>query len=209
MNFKNNKRNKMINKFLFTFLFCSITVTLTAQNCRGISVSRDKNNGTETRSGITNSSDFYSLLIFKETNRADMSLEPKYSFLLNAASRVVLSDSIVNTKGVIELLLKNNSKLILENAKCFNNPMPFGFCIAFSVTVTKEQLEIISKNPIVTFSAFGIFSTSFKERRQKEQQRIINCLLQWELIRIWQTYGELKKCLQPTSVPVSQPHILN
>ena len=167
----------MIKKFLFTILFCSITATLTAQNCRGISISRDKNNGTETKSGITNSSDFYSLLIFKETNNADLSLEPKFSFLLNAASRVVLSDSIVNTEGVIELLLKDNSTLFIENAKCFNNPMPFGFTIAFSAIVTKEQLEIISRNPIVTFSAFNILTTSFKEKKQKEQQKIIDCLL--------------------------------
>ena len=168
---------KVIKKLLFTLIFCCITVTSIAQNCRGVSVSKDKNNGTETKSGITNSNDFYSLLIFKETNNGDIGSEPKYSLLLNAASRVVLSDSIVNTKGIIELLLKDNSKVILENAKCFNNPMPFGFCIAFSVTVTKEQLEIILKNPIVTFSAFDILKTSFKERRQKELQRIIDCLL--------------------------------
>ena len=167
----------MIKKILFALFFYSIAVTSIAQNCRGISVIKDKNNGTETKSGITNSTDFYSLLIHKETNNKDLSLEPKYSFLLNAASRVVLSDSIINTTGIIELLLKDKSKLVLENAKCFNNPMPFGFCIAFSVIVTKEQLEVISKNPIVTFSAFNILKTSFKENKQKEQQKIINCLL--------------------------------
>jgi len=55
--------------------------------------------------------------------------------------------------------------------------MPFGFTIAFSAIVTKEQLEIISRNPIVTFSAFNILTTSFKEKKQKEQQKIIDCLL--------------------------------
>ena len=96
---------------------------------------------------------------------------------MNVASRVVLSDSIVNSKGQVELLLKDNSKLLLENAKCFNNQMPFGFCIAFTVDITEEELKIISENPIATFNAFGILSTSFKGRKQKEQQKIINCLL--------------------------------
>ena len=168
---------KMTKALLFTLIFCCIAMTTNAQNCREVSVSKDKNSGKVTKSGITNSSDFYSLLIFKETNSNDLSLEPKYSFLLNAASRVVLSDSLVNSSGVIELLLRDNSKLILENAKCFNNQMPFGFCIAFSVIASKEQMEIISKNPIVSFSAFGILTTTFKERKQKEQQKIINCLL--------------------------------
>ena len=55
--------------------------------------------------------------------------------------------------------------------------MPFGFCIAFTVDITEEELKIISENPIATFNAFGILSTSFKGRKQKEQQKIINCLL--------------------------------
>ena len=168
---------KMIRNLIFTLIFSCIAVTTIAQNCFCVSTAKDKESGKITTTGIVNSSDFYSLLIQKETNFKDLDLTPKYNLFLNAASRVVLSDSIVNTVGVVELLLKDNSKLILENAKCFNNPMPFGFCIAFSVTVTKEQLEIISKNPIETFRAFDILKTSFNERRQKEQQKIVNCLL--------------------------------
>jgi len=168
---------QMIKNLLFTLIFSCIVATTIAQNCSCVSSAKDKKTGKVTTTGITNSSDFYSLLIQKETNFKDLDLVPKYNLLLNAASRIVLSDSIVNSVGLIELLLKDNSKLILENARCFNNPMPFGFCIAFSATVTKEQLEIISKNPIETFRAFDILKTSFNERRQKEQQKIINCLL--------------------------------
>jgi len=167
----------MIKNILFTLTFYSVVVTVIAQNCSCVSAAKDKETGAETKTGIVNSSDFYSLLIQKEINNNDLSLEPKYSLLLNAASRIILSDSIVNTKGIIEILLKDNSKLILENATCFNNPMPFGFCIAFKVSVTKEQLEIIANNPIVSFRAFDILKTSFNERRQKEQQKIANCIL--------------------------------
>ena len=167
----------MTRKLLYTFIFSFIAATCIAQNCSCISGTKDKQKGIETRGGITNTKDFYSLLIQKETNYKDLSEGPKYYLLLNAASRVVLSDSIVNTKGTIELLLNNSTRLTLDSAKCFNNQMPFGFSIAFIVTVTRDQLEIISKNPIVTFSAFGILSTSFKEKKQKEQQKIISCLL--------------------------------
>ncbi len=167
---------KIIKCLLFPLIFSCAAMTTNAQNCSCVSSIKDKNTGKVTSTGITSSSDFYSLLISKENTLKELDFDMKYNLLLNAASKIVLSDSLVNTKGIIELLLKDNSKLILENAKCFNNPMPFGFCIAFSVTVTQEQLELIAKNPIVTFSAFNILRTSFNEKRQKEQQKIINCL---------------------------------
>jgi hypothetical protein len=168
---------QMIKNIIFTLIFYSVAVTTIAQNCSCVSTAKDKKTGKETTTGIVNSSDFFIFFIQKETNTNDLDLEPKYLLLLNAASRIVLSDSLVNTKGVIELILKDNIKLILENATCFNNPMPFGFCIAFRASVTKEQLEIIANNPIVTFRAFDLLNTSFNERRQKEQQKIANCLL--------------------------------
>jgi hypothetical protein len=180
MNYRTIINTEMVKRSLLILSFCCIVATSTAQNCSCISGGKDKKSDKETWTGITNSTDFYSLLIQRENNYKDLTLEPKYTLLLNAASRIVLSDSLVNTKGEIVLLLKDNSELILEDAKCFNNPMPFGFCVAFSVSVSREQLEIISKNPIVTFTAFGILRTSFKERKQNEQQKIINCLLQRE-----------------------------
>jgi hypothetical protein len=168
---------QMIKNTLLTLFFYSVVVTTIAQNCSCVDTYKNKKKGTETTSGITSSNDFYSLLIQKEKNYKDLSQDIKYILLLNAASRVVLSDSITNSKGIIELQLIDNSTMVLENATCFNNPMGFGFCIAFKVIVTKEQLEIISKNPIINFSAFGILKTSFKEKSQKEQQKIVNCLL--------------------------------
>jgi len=167
----------MIINTLLTLIFYSVSVTTIAQNCSCVSTAKDKKTGTATTTGIVNSSHYYSLLIQKEINSKDLELEPKYKLFLNAASRYVLSDSIVNSVGVIELLLRDNTKLMLENAKSFNNPMPFGFCVAFTVGITKEQLEIIANNPIISFRAFDILETTFNGSRQKEQQKIANCLL--------------------------------
>lgn len=167
----------MVKQLLYTFIFTFIIGTCFGQNCSCISGTNNKQTGVKSSGGITNSMDYYSLLIQKETNYKDSTVAPKYFLFLNAASRIVLSDSIVNTKGTFELLLRDGNKIIIENAKCFNNQMPFGFCIGFSAEITKAQLEIISNNPIATFNAFGILTTSFKERKQKEQQTIATCLL--------------------------------
>jgi hypothetical protein len=167
----------MTRQLFLTFIFIFIVWNAIGQNCSCISGTKDKKTGTETKGGITNSKDFYSLLIQKETNYKDTTVAPKYYLFLNAASRVVLSDSTVKSKGTFELLLHDSSKVIFNDATCFNNQQSFGFSVGFTVWVTKEQLEIISKNPIVTLTAFGILTTSFKEKKQKEQQTIATCLL--------------------------------
>ena len=167
----------MVKKLLYTLIFCFIAATSISQNCLCISGTKDKKNGIETVGGITGSRDFYSLNIQKKTHYEDLSLEPEYYLFLHAASTFMFSDNMLNTKGKIELLLKDNSKLILENVRCLNDPLHIGVCIAFDVAVTKEQMETIAKNPIVVFSAFDILTTSFSERKQKRQQKIVNCLL--------------------------------
>lgn len=167
----------MKRQLLLTLILIFTTANCFGQKCSCISGTRDKKTGVESRGGITTSDDYYSLLFQKETNYKDSTVSPKFSLLLNAASRVVFPDSIVGAVGKIELLLSNNSKLNIENARYFNNPMPFGFCIAVSVNMTKGQLEIISKYPIATFTTLPILTTKFAVEGQKKQQKIITCLL--------------------------------
>jgi len=167
----------MKRQLLLTLILIFTTANCFGQKCSCISGTRDKKTGVEYRGGITSSDDYYSLLFQRETNYKDSTVSPKFSLLLNAASRVVLPDSIVSAVGRIELLLSNNSKLNIENARYFNNQMPFGFCISVSVNLTKEQLEIISKYPIVTYTALHILTTSFVVKEQKKQQKIATCLV--------------------------------
>ena len=167
----------MTRQLKLTIIIALSTATCIGQNCSCISGTKNKETGIKSEGGITNSKDFYSLLIQKETDDKDSAVAPKYYLLLNAASGIVLPDSMVNSKRTLELLLTDNSKLYVENAKCFNNQMPFGFCIAFSASLTREQLENISKTPIVTFTAVGILTTSFTEKKQREIQTIASCLL--------------------------------
>ena len=101
-----------------------------------ISGTKDKKTGIETKGGIVNSKDFYSLLIQKIIDAKKHNNSLNYSLFLNAASRVMLSDSMLLTKGDFELLLANGQKIVWENAKCFNDPMGFGGSIGFQVEIT-------------------------------------------------------------------------
>jgi hypothetical protein len=166
-----------MKKLLFTLIFYSLTATTIAQYCSCISVIKDEKKGIETKSGTTKSNDSYSLLFQKEINIYNLTAKPTYFLSLDATSRDIFSKSLTQNKGKIELLLKDKSKLILENAKCFYNPVASGLGVTFGAIITKEQLEILLINPIVTFSALGILKTSFKEKKQREQQVIISCLL--------------------------------
>jgi len=166
----------MIKKIVFTFIFYCIAATTVAQYCSCISVIK-KSNGIETKSGTVKSNDGYNLLFQKEINPNDLSTEPVYFLSLEGTSRTAFSNSLIKDKGEIELFLKDKTKMLLEKARCFYNPISSGFGVIFGATITKEQLEIILVNPIVTFNAFDIFKTSFKEKRQMEQQIIVSCLL--------------------------------
>jgi len=166
-----------MKKILLTFIFYSLTATVIAQYCSCISVTQNRNNGTEIKSGTIKSDDSYILLIQKEINHSKLSVEPTYYLSLDATSRVAFSNSLTNNKGKIELILKDKSKLVLENAKCIYNPVSSGFSVTFGATISKEQMEILLINPVATFSAFGILKTSFREKKQREQQIIVSCLL--------------------------------
>ena len=166
-----------MKKIVFTLIFYFIAATAIAQYCSCISETKDPKSETETKSGTTKSSDSYSLVIQKETSSNNLNKNSTYFLSLDANSKNFFSSNLTNNKGKIELLLKDKSKLVLENAKCFYNPVTSGFCFTFGAVVSREQLEIILLNPIVTFSAFDILKTTFKEKKQREQQIIISCLL--------------------------------
>jgi hypothetical protein len=166
-----------MKKLLFTLIFYFIAATTTAQYCACISDIIDKKDSTEIKSGATKSNDSYSLLIQKERKNGNLNNEPTYFLSLNATSRDMFSNSFTNNKGKIELFLKDKSKIVLENAKCLYNPVASGFSVTFGAVITKEQLEILLVNPIATFSALGMVKTSFSEKKQREQQIIISCLL--------------------------------
>ena len=165
----------MTKKILLTLIFCCITATSIAQYCACISVIQN-NDGTETKSGVVRSNDAYSLSIRKVINNSEQSFNPEYYLALHVSSRAIPLNSSMKTKGKVELLLKDKSKLVLENARYIYDPIASGTCV-FSVSVNKEQMEILLVNPIVTFSALGIIKTSFKEKKQLEQQIIVSCLL--------------------------------
>jgi hypothetical protein len=166
-----------MKKLFFIFLFYCITAAAFAQYCSCISTTKDENMGVETKSGTTKSNDSYTLLFQKEKSFINLNKKPVYFLSLDVASRDIFSKSLSHNKGKIEFVLKDKSKLILENAKCFYNPVLPGLSVTFGAIITKQQLEQILLNPIVTFSAFGIVKTSFKEKKQREMQIVVSCLL--------------------------------
>jgi len=166
-----------MKNFLFILLFYFIAATAVAQYCDCISTTIDEKDETETKSGTTKSNDAYSLLFQKEKQYSNSSKKPVFYISLTANSRSFLSSTLTNNKVKIELQLKDKSKIVFEKAKSIFNPVARGFSVTFGATITKEQLQIILLNPIVTFSAFGVVKTSFKEKKQREQQIIVNCLL--------------------------------
>lgn len=161
----------------FVFILTAFHLDSFGQNCFCISGTKDKEKGTETIGGVTNSKDFYSLLIQKVIHQSDTTVKPTYIFYLNAASRVLLSDSMLKTTGVMKLQLLDNSTVTYDSVSYYNNPLGFCCSLGFKVYLTEEQVIAIAKNPIVSITVLNSLTTSFNSRRQKEQQKIINCLI--------------------------------
>ena len=143
------------------------------QGCGLISGTKEKKTGVETKGGVVNSKDFYSLLIQKRINPKDTL---NYFLFLNAASRVMLSDSLINSKGTFELFLTNGKVIVIENAKCQNDPLGLGASIGFTVSTTESTIEQLVNNPIQKIRVFGILETEFSPRNLKQQQKIFTCL---------------------------------
>jgi hypothetical protein len=148
------------------------------QNCSVISATKDKKNGTETFSGMTHSKDFYTLLIRKKINHADKQAAAEYTILFVAASKVLLADSMLNTKGTIELTLLDNSIMKISKVTYTNNPIGQCCALGFHTIIEEDQIKILANNPIVTFKINEVqLTTSFAPKKQKQIQAICACLL--------------------------------
>ncbi|HKL02865.1 MAG TPA: hypothetical protein VJ911_04285 [Cryomorphaceae bacterium] len=150
-----------------------LSINLFGQGCGLVSATKDKKTGIETKGGVVNSKDFYSLLIQKKLDPND---SLNYRLFLNAASRVMLSDSLLNSKGTFELFLTSGERIVIDNAECENDPLGFGASIGFTVMATEETLMQIIEHPIQKVKVFGILETEFSPRKQKQQQKIMTCL---------------------------------
>lgn len=172
------KKIKIRRHTLLTTLLTLTSIFSSGQNCSLISGTKDKKTGTETIGGITSSKDFYSLLIHKKLNHVDKSIKSSYTISLNAASRVLLSDSVLNTKGTFEFLLLDNSTVTVKNVTYMNNPMGQCCALGFQAEVEEDQIKLLANSPIVTLKVKEILlTTSFAPKKQKQQQIICGCLL--------------------------------
>lgn len=172
------KKIKIRRHTLLTTLLTLTSIFSSGQNCSLISGTKDKKTGTETIGGITSSKDFYSLLIHKKLNHVDKSIKSSYTISLNAASRVLLSDSVLNTKGTFEFLLLDNSTVTVKNVTYMNNPMGQCCSLGFQAEIEEDQIKLLANSPIVTLKVKEILlTTSFAPKKQKQQQIICGCLL--------------------------------
>ncbi len=159
-------------------LLTFITTFSFGQNCSIISSTKDKKTGTVTIGGITSTEDFYSFLIHKKVNQSDQSIKSSYIISLNAASRVLLSDSLLSTKGTFEFHLLDNSTVTVQNVTYMNNPLGQCCSLGFQANMEEEQIKLLAKSPIVTLKVIEIMlTTSFSPKKQKQLQTICNCLL--------------------------------
>ena len=173
---KNEQRKKLGRVTIVIFLLF-ISVYSNGQGCSCISGKKDKDKGIETVGGVTNTSDYYSLLIQKIMNYKDTTVSPKYRLFFNAASRVVFSDSTLKTLGTMNLKLTDNTSIVLDSVEYQNNALGYCCTLGFWVYISEENIKKLSENPIVTITVKDILSSSFNPKRQKEQQKIYKCLL--------------------------------
>lgn len=167
-----------ITKILLTVVTVTFLSSVTVgQNCSAISGTKDKKKGYEAYGGVTNTKDHYSLLIQK-INYTDSIITAPYLFFLNAATRVLFNDSILNTFGTFELKLTDGSTIEIDSVRFQNNPLGFCCTLGFQAnSITEEIIIRLSQTPIETIKVKGILTTSFSPKKQKEQQTIFTCLL--------------------------------
>lgn len=73
--------------------------------------------------------------------------------------------------------MADGNELILENATCFNDPLGLGASIGFQVEVTENQIREILNQPIKKVKVFEILETEFAPSKQKQQQKLVHCLV--------------------------------
>ena len=88
----------------------------------------------------------------------------------------MLSDSLLNSKGIFELFLLSGKQITIENATCENDPMGFGASVGFTVKTNEALILELMNDPIVKLRVFNILETEFALKKQKKQQRIFTCL---------------------------------
>jgi len=158
--------------FIFIFAFQSY-----GQECGLVSKTKNKKTGIESRGGIISSKDYYSLLINKQYDPTNANDSLNYIVSLCAASKVKLADSLLQTKGKFELQLTNGKQIIWENATCFNDPAGLESAIGFQIKITERQIREILNQPILKIKVFGILETEFAPNKQKQQKKIVDCLI--------------------------------
>lgn len=173
---RNGQKTKLVQITIVIFLWFISTYS-NGQGCSCISGSKDKDKGIEIIGGVTNTTDYYSLLIQKIMNYKDTTVLPKYSLFFNAASKVVFSDSTLKTLGTMNLILTDNTIIVLDSVEYQNNALGYCCSLGFWVYLSEENVRRLSENPIATIIVKDILFSSFNPRRQKEQQKIYNCLL--------------------------------
>jgi len=161
---------------LITFVI--LTSLTYGQNCFGISGTKDKEKGTETLGGVTNTRDYYSLLIQKIINYRDTTEPHKYRMFYNVASKHQFTDNMLNTLGTIELKLTNDSIIVIDSVEYQNSPLGFGPTLGFMFYVSEEIIKTLANYPIESISAKDVLKPSyFTKMRKKEQTKIFKCLL--------------------------------
>ena len=84
-----------------------------------------------------------------------------------ATSNIFFAESIQNASMTIDLQLTNNSSLVLDSVKCLSDSLDFVPSLVFHISLTEEQVRKLYKNPIETFTAKGILTTTFTKKKVK------------------------------------------
>ena len=170
-----------MRKNLMTITLVFLSITMTGQNCFCISGTKNKKTGIETVGGVTNTRNYFSLLVQKIMDGNDKTKTYEYRFLYHVPSDFLLTDSMLNTYGTIELMLIDKTPIIIDSVEYQNNPLGFGPTVGFWFYVSEETINTLSSNPIEYISVINILApSSFTRKRQKEQMRIYSCLLKRE-----------------------------
>ncbi len=163
-----------MKRFIGIVLAYTLSFCAHGQDCRRVDSVKGKSTGIEIEGGMVFSKDFYSLLIRKHLVSSDST---HYTLLLYATSKTVLSDSLLQSEGELALFFSDGTVEILD-ANCFNDGL-IGTknIVGFHVEVAGFIIRKIYEAPIFKIRAYGILETEFSSRKQKQQKRIANCLL--------------------------------
>lgn len=159
-------------------LLIALTSLSYGQNCFCISGTKDKEIGIETVGAVTNTRDYYSLLIQKIMNYRDSTVSHKYRMLYDVASKDQFTEDMLYTLGIVELKLTNESTIVIDSVKYQNSPLGFGPTLGFWFYVSEATIRTLSNYPIESISVKDVLIPShFTKKKIKEQVKIFKCLL--------------------------------